>query len=119
MLAHILIRDIVCYAHHGALLQERRLGQKFRVSLELDVELPPHGGDRLEDTIDYRCAVGTALQVMNGERRLLLETLAGEIAEKLLELPRVTAVKVQVAKPHPPIPGVEGGVAVEISRSKR
>lgn len=114
----IKINEITGYGFHGFLFEERRLGQEFRVSLELDADLPGLGSDRLEDTVDYRRAVEIARRAIEGKPRLLLETLAAEIARELLTLPRVQEVQVRVVKPHPPIPGVDGGVAVEISRSR-
>lgn len=113
----ISINEISCYGYHGVLPEERRLGQEFLVSLVLAVERPDAAGDRLADTIDYRAAVEIARRVIGGKPRLLLETLAEEIARELLALPRVKAVTVRVAKPHPPLPGVRGGTAVEIYRS--
>ncbi len=118
MHAKIFIQGVRYYAYHGVLPEEQQLGQEFMISLELDVELLSHGQDRLEETVDYRRAVEVVRQVMEGERRLLLETLAGEITDKLLNLSRVHAAKVRVSKPHPPIPGVQGGVTVEICRCR-
>jgi dihydroneopterin aldolase len=115
LLTRIAIEEICCYGRHGVLAQERELGQEFRVSLELTADLPPAGGDRLDDTVDYRLAVALVQRIMQGEPRRLLETLAFEIARELLALPRVASVRVKVAKPHPPIPGVRGGVAVEMT----
>jgi 7,8-dihydroneopterin aldolase/epimerase/oxygenase len=115
MITMITINDISCYGYHGVLAQERQLGQEFRVSLVLTADLPPEACDRLEDTVDYRAAVAITHRIIQGEPRRLLETLALAIARELLFLPRVSAVRVRVCKPHPPISGVHGGVAVEIS----
>jgi 7,8-dihydroneopterin aldolase/epimerase/oxygenase len=119
MKSRIMIKDLVCYSYHGVLPEEQQLGQEFRVSLEMNFDLPETVEDELESTIDYRLAVEAVQKVMTGRPRLLLETLAGEIAGLLLELPRVNEVKVRVCKPNPPIPGVQGGVSVEITRVKR
>ncbi|MEW5784335.1 MAG: dihydroneopterin aldolase [Bacillota bacterium] len=118
MLCRIKIQEIAVYAYHGVLPQEQELGQQFRVSIELGVELPLKTGDILDETVDYCRAVEVTHRVMKGSPKQLLETLAVRIAEELLEWNRVTDVKVSVHKPHPPIPGVEGGVAVEIFLSR-
>jgi len=117
METRIYIRDIVCYSYHGALPEEQLLGQEFRVCLEILLNLPVTGTkDRLEDTFDYRCAVEAAQQVMSGPKRFLLETLAAEIADSILEFPQTREVKVTLCKPNPPIPGVQGGVCIELKR---
>lgn len=118
MKSRITIKDLVCYSYHGVLPQEQQLGQEFRVSLEMGFDLPEEVEDQLEDTIDYRLAVEAVKKVMAGQPRLLLETLAGEIARLLLQLPRVNEATVTVCKPNPPIPGVQGGVCVEVKRLK-
>lgn len=119
METRIYIRDICCYSYHGVLPEEQRLGQEFRVSLEMLFNLPAAGAeDRLENTVDYRRAVEAAQQVMAGPKRLLLETLAAEIAAMIIKLPRILEVKVVVCKPSPPLPGVRGGVCVEVKRTR-
>ncbi len=118
MSARIIMKDIVFYAYHGFLPQERELGQEFRVSFELELEQVPSGKDLLEDTVDYRSAVDVVRCVMEGEPRQLLETLAAEIAAGLSHLSGVSGVKLRVEKPHPPIPAVLGGVSVEINHTR-
>ena len=118
MKTRIKINDIVCYGYHGVLPEEQHLGRAFRVILELGLDLPAGVDDRLENTVDYRLAVEMVQQVMTGPQRLLLETLAEEIADLVLQLPRVQEATVTVSKPNPPIPGVQGGVSVAITRSR-
>ena len=47
----IKITDLEIFANHGVLKEENVLGQKFVLSIELDV--PTMGRDKLDDTIDY------------------------------------------------------------------
>ncbi|HOL17104.1 MAG TPA: dihydroneopterin aldolase [Bacillota bacterium] len=119
MKTRIKINDIVCYGYHGVRAEEQQLGQEFRVNLDLGLDLPAEVDDRLENTVDYRLAVEAVQQVMTGPKRLLLETLAEEIAGLLLQLPLVLEATVTVCKPHPPIPGVQGGVSVIITRTRK
>ncbi len=114
----IIIERIICYGFHGVLLEEQTLGQEFQVSLELGVNLSDHNTDSIDAVPDYREAVSAVEEVMYGEPRQLLETLATTIAEKLLNLDGVIEVAVEVRKPNPPIPGVHGGVSVLVTRSK-
>lgn len=114
----ISIDDISCYAYHGLLPEERELGQEFEVSLELGTDFKIIKEDRIEDAVDYRRAVEVVQDVLYGDPCRLLETLAEKIADRLLQLPGIEEVQVEVRKPNPPIPRLKSGVGVSISRSR-
>lgn len=114
----IIVERIVCYGFHGVLLEEQALGQEFQVSLELGLDLSGHRDDQIDAVPDYRIAVAMVEEIMYGQSCRLLETLACRIADKLLTLPGVIEVAVEVRKPNPPIPGVQGGVSVMVTRGK-
>lgn len=114
----INIDTIICYAYHGVLLEEQALGQEFQVSIELGVDLSGHNHDSIDQVVDYRQAVQIVEAIMYGDSCRLLETLACRIADKLSTLPRVLEAAVEVRKANPPLPGVQGGVAVTVTRSQ-
>ncbi len=114
----ISIDDISCYAYHGVLPEERTLGQEFEISLELGTSFTVIREDRIEEAVDYRQAVAAVQDILYGDPCRLLETLAERIAGRLLQLPGVEEVQVEIRKPNPPIPGLKGGVGVSISRSR-
>lgn len=114
----IVVERIVCYGYHGLLLEEQSLGQEFQVSLELGLDLSNHLHDQIDQVPDYRSAISIVEEVMYGKSCRLLETLASSIADKLLTIDKVIEVTVEVRKPNPPIPGVQGGVSVITSRSR-
>ena len=103
---------------HGVGQAERDHPQEFKVDVEIagDLREPGHT-DRLEDTVDYTRIRGIAREVIEGESAKLLETLAARIAERVLELPRVVAVSVRVAKrPESMLP--IDSAAVHINRTR-
>ncbi len=114
----IIVEGFVCYAHHGVLPEEISLGQEFHVSIELGVDLSSHHDDVIEAVPDYRKAVMIIEEVMYGESCQLLETLACRIADKLLNVPGIIEAAVEVRKPNPPIPGIQGGVGVLVNRRR-
>ncbi len=114
----IIVERIVCYAYHGVLLEEQTLGQEFQVSLELGIDLSGHSEDQISAVPDYRSAVSVVEEVMYGQSQQLLETLACLIAEKLLTMDAIIEATVEVRKPNPPIPGVQGGVSVVVTRGR-
>jgi dihydroneopterin aldolase len=96
----IELLGLVVFGHHGYLEEERRLGQRFLVDLWADVEEAAGVSDRIEETVDYRRLAHVVREVFAGPERLLLESLAGAIADELLASnPRVERVRVRVRKP--------------------
>ena len=108
------------YGFHGVNPEERTLGQPYLVDLEVELDLRPAGqSDKLEDTVSYTQLYRVAKVVMEGQPKFLLEAAAESIAQQALEQFPVTAVRVQVRKPRPPIRGSSiEHAAVEIYRTK-
>ncbi|HEX5028191.1 MAG TPA: dihydroneopterin aldolase [Gaiellaceae bacterium] len=116
----IELMGLVVFGHHGYLEEERRLGQRFLVDLWVDVRGEATESDRIEDTVDYRRIAALVRDVFAGEERLLLEGLAGSIADGILErFAAVDRARVRVRKPDVVLdPPVEhAAVIVERSRS--
>jgi len=96
----IELRGLVVFGHHGYLEEERRLGQRFLVDLWVDVRGEATESDRIEDTVDYRRLAALVREVFAGDERLLLEGLAGSIADGILErFVVVERARVRVRKP--------------------
>ena len=96
----IELRGLVVFGHHGYLEEERRLGQRFLVDLWVDVRGEASDTDRIEDTVDYRRLAALVREVFAGPERLLLEGLAGTIADGVLaRFEAVEHVRVRVRKP--------------------
>jgi len=116
----IELMGLVVFGRHGYLEEERRLGQRFLVDLWVDVVGAATESDRIEDTVDYRRLAGLVRDVFGGEERLLLEGLAGAVADGILErFPAVTRIRVRVRKPdvvlEPPVD--HAAVIVERTRT--
>jgi dihydroneopterin aldolase len=116
----IELRGLVVFGHHGYLEEERRLGQRFLVDLWVDVRGAASDTDRIEDTVDYRRVATLVREVFAGPERLLLEGLAGAIADGILDsFASVVRAKVRVRKPDVVLdPPVEyAAVVVERTRA--
>src|ERR1700682_6353776 len=95
----ILLEGMTFQGRHGVRPAEREHPQEFEVDVEVDCDLDEPGRtDRIEHTINYRQVRAIAREVIEGESKQLIETLAGQIAERVLQLPRVAGVAVRVAK---------------------
>jgi 7,8-dihydroneopterin aldolase/epimerase/oxygenase len=113
------ITGIEVFAHHGVLAHERELGQRFVIDLTLELDLgPAEASDALVDTIDYGRLSGDVAEIVGGEPFDLLEAVAGRVAERCLQDPKVEAVEVTVHKPAAPVPVVTRDVAVTLRRTR-
>src|ERR1700693_5061643 len=114
----IELEGMVFSGRHGVRPAEREQAQEFRVDVELDADLFPAGrSDRVEDTVDYRRVRAIAKEVVEGESVQLIETLAGRIAQQVLDLERVVAVSVRIAKRPESMRPIEAA-AVRIRRTR-
>lgn len=116
----IILTKIEFYAYHGVLEEEKRLGQKFQIDLEVHLDLSKAGQtDDVKHTLNYVGLYDVVKQTAQIERYDLLETIGEKIASRLLEkYPQIQTVRVKVIKPTPPIEGILAGTAIEIERSR-
>jgi dihydroneopterin aldolase len=115
----ITVTGIEVFAHHGVLAHERELGQRFVVDLVLELDLSAASeSDALTDTIDYGRLTGDVEEIVAGEPVDLLEVLAGRLAKRCLQDPKVGAVEVTVHKPGAPVPVLVADVAVTVRRTR-
>lgn len=116
----IRLTGIRFYAHHGALEEERTLGQAFEIDVDAGGEFSRTGaGDDLHWTVDYTLLYKAVAELFNQQNYRLLETCAAKLAEGLLErFERIQSVTVRVRKPHVPMGGLLQHVEVEVTRRR-
>ena len=117
----IRLTDLVFYGHHGVLPEERLLGQRFVVDVEVRLDLSkPAATDDLDHTVNYAEIYRAVGEIVTGPPCNLIEALAGRIAERVLaEHPLVHSVLVRVRKPQVPIDGMtQGSSEVVIERTR-
>ena len=74
------------YGYHGVSAAEKETGRVFEVDCELELDLAEAGqSDRLGDTIDYGKVYQVIRETVEGKAFALMETLAGELAAKVLD----------------------------------
>ncbi|WP_102693355.1 dihydroneopterin aldolase [Rummeliibacillus pycnus] len=116
---YIHIKDMEFYGYHGVLLEETKLGQRFRVTLSIATDLE-HAGktDELTNTVSYAEVYELCKEVVEGKPYKLIEAVAEKIATVVSETypSAVKGVRVEIIKPDPPIPGHYREVSVEITR---
>ncbi|HEV2781418.1 MAG TPA: dihydroneopterin aldolase [Actinophytocola sp.] len=120
MTDRIVLTGLKVRGHHGVFDHERRDGQDFLVDVTvwIDLNLAARTDD-LDDTLDYGAMAARAAEIVSGEPRRLIETVAADIAEDVMTDARVHAVEVTIHKPSAPIPLTFADVAVTVRRSRR
>ena len=115
----IRLSGVRARGHHGVLDHERRDGQDFAVDVVMELDLRPAGtSDELARTVHYGEVAADVVAVVEGEPRDLIETVAEEIATRVLARPLVEAVEVTVHKPQAPVGVPFGDVAVVVRRRR-
>ena len=108
------------YGFHGVFAEERTLGQRFIVSLELTTDDALDKEIRkLDDTVDYTKVYSLLKKIMETDQFYLLESVANIILDKVLaEFPLVKKAKVFIQKPSVAIQGILKSVELVMERSR-
>lgn len=117
----IELRGLTFYGYHGALPEERVLGQRFVVDLRLGLDVRAAGvADDLALTVDYGQVAAAVRDVVEGPPYKLIEALAEAVAAAAFRCSeRIERVVVRVAKPSAPVGAAASGtIAVEIERER-
>ncbi|WP_068621770.1 dihydroneopterin aldolase [Paenibacillus tuaregi] len=109
------------YGYHGVFEEERKLGQRFYIDLELKLDLHEAGvNDDLTRTVNYAEVHELVKKIVEGRSFKLIEALAECIASEILDTYTVIdELTVKVTKPHPPFDIHFQGVTVELLRSRK
>ena len=116
----IYINNLEFIGYHGVFEEEKVLGQKFLVSLEMELDTRVAGktGD-LTKSVHYGLVAKDVEKIFLTKRENLLESCAENIAEMVLKnYNLVKSVKVTVKKPWAPLQMHFENVAVEIIRKR-
>ncbi|WVZ17861.1 hypothetical protein V8G54_010843 [Vigna mungo] len=116
----LLLRGLSFHGFHGALPEERKLGQKFVVDIDAWMDLKRAGkSDNLSDTVNYADIYDIAKEIVEGSAQNLLESVAEKIAVMTLtDHEQISAVRVKIEKPHVAVHGPLDYLGVEIFRRR-
>jgi dihydroneopterin aldolase len=115
----ILLAGIEVYAYGGVTEGEQRIGQRYRLDLDLHLDLATAGqSDHLRDTVSYADVHDVAVGILRERPFSLIEAGAERVASAILVRFPVEAVTVRLAKLLPPIDGVVASAGVEITRRR-
>lgn len=119
-LDRISIQGIDVLGHHGVDEAEREVGQRLNIDVDLYLDLSEAAAnDDIHKTVNYEAVCKLVEKVAGEEEFLLLESLASDIGDKLIERFRPAGVVVRVSKLSLPIAIRVGSVVVEITKLRR
>lgn len=114
----MFIEDLEVFAYHGVLGEENKLGQKFLISISMNLNLKTAGTkDDIYETVDYGKLTHEVESEFTKTSYNLIEKAAEEICNYiLLNYKLVKSVTVTVKKPWAPIMKPLKYAAIEITR---
>lgn len=114
----IRLEGLDFFAHHGYYEEERKVGNKYTVDVEVLIENTSSTDDDLDQTVNYEEIYLTVSTIMSVSTKLL-ETLASSMCRELLkQFGSIAQVTATVSKHNPPIKGVCKKATVTISQSR-
>lgn len=120
MTDQITLTGLRVRGHHGVFEHEKRDGQDFVVDVTVWLDLADAARtDELSKTVHYGELAERVAAIVGGPSRDLIETVAAEIADEVIQHERLHAVEVTLHKPDAPIPLEFADVAVTVRRSRR
>lgn len=116
----LILAGMQFYGRHGVFAEEKAMGQKFVIDVELCLSLKKAGStDDISLTPNYADIYAIVRNITTQRSFNLIETLAENIAQEILNNYRVDEVKVRVRKPHAPISGIFDYMGCEIVRGPK
>ena len=97
---------------------KHEIGRVQPLVLDLVLDVPTAGADRLSETLNYESILEAARAIAGGGHIELVETFAERLAQACLADPRVTRARVRVEKPLALAPdAVAAGVEITLTRN--
>ena len=111
---HIFVHDFVALLSIGAYQAERGMRQRVRFSVDADVRRPTEPPTDMRGVFSYDIIIETIRVLAERPHVTFVETLAEELATRLLAYPQLTLVTIKVEK----LDVIEGSVGIVIHRDR-
>ena len=116
----IEIQELIVFANHGVLKEEKAMGQKFAISLSLFADMSrAAGSDDISDAVNYAEVCEFVTEFTKKNTCKLIEAAAENIANALLLCyPQLDRVDITLKKPWAPVGLPLTSIGVTLSRSR-
>jgi len=116
----IMLAGMQFYGRHGVFAEEKAMGQKFIIDVEISLDLKKAAAtDDIAHTPNYADIFAIVKNNAAHKSFNLIEALADSIAREVIDAYRIDRVIVRVRKPHAPISGIFEYMGCEIVRESR
>jgi dihydroneopterin aldolase len=113
--SRVFVTGVKVQAEIGVYRHE--IGRVQPLIVDIEVDVPTDGSDRLAQTVNYETLLQAALAVAAEGHMALVETFAHRLAERCLADSRVSRARVRVEKPLALAPDAVGaGVEIVLER---
>jgi dihydroneopterin aldolase len=116
----VFVTNLCIHGYHGVFVEEQRLGQKFFLDIQCDVDTRAcTHEDNYNDAVCYGELCKIAQRISDSGPFKLIESLGDRIARDIISRYRgVSRVSVSIRKPAAPIPALLDFAGVEIVRTR-
>ncbi len=117
-MAKIILEDMEFHAYHGCLEHEKKLGNTFVITLEMQLDTTlAEETDQLADTLNYQLVYDIIKKEMETPSELI-EHAGRRIIDRISEsFNRIFALKLKLSKLNPPLGGKVKAVSIEIEKN--
>ncbi len=113
----LLLKNMIFFGYHGVYPEERKLGQKIEVDVEMVSDLNDAClKDDLQLTVNYMEVYELVRKIVETEQFYLIEGMAMAILNRLGENYNLKKITVRVRKPQPPVGGLVEAAEFEVSK---
>lgn len=118
-MSRITLGGMRFHAFHGVLPQEKKEGNDFEVKVKVRGDFEQAAiDDDLAKTVDYSEIYNIASEVMNSGSRNLIETVASDIADKIINNLKCDSVTVEIKKMNPPNCGNAAFASYKVTKKR-
>ena len=111
------LKNLRFFGEHGMYQEEMKVGNEFELDISLACRSPKKTISSINQTINY-VEVYRIVQEEFGQRRLLLETLAMQIADRIYQqFPEIQQLSITIRKMNPPITNFSGSVGISYNKT--
>ena len=116
----ISVQQLAIYAHHGVFAEEKLLGQRFLLDIQLRIHAPEaliH--DDIVRSVSYAHVIEETKNAFTETSYHMIETAADRLATHLLRrFDKATSVRISVHKPSAPIAAQFESIAATVEKTR-
>lgn len=117
----IILKNLSFYGYHGVFKEEKKLGQKFFIDMELFGDFREAGKeDNLSKSVNYGEVFELVKDIVENRSYDLLEAVGENICKEVFfRFSLIEKIKIRVKKPEAPVAGIFDYCAIEFERVRR